>query len=97
MERISLLDIIGTYPTTRKSCDELFNKINKSTDDNIIIDFSNVIGITNSFASEYVFNKNKCKKTIIEKNQNNNIISMLDMVNKIKKPDKVESIKIENF
>ena len=64
MEKIILVDIIGRYPTTRESCDELFNKINKLTEDSIIIDFSNIIGTTNSFASEYVFNKNKCKKTI---------------------------------
>lgn len=97
MEKIILVDIIGRYPTTRESCDELFNKINKLTEDSIIIDFSNIIGTTNSFASEYVFNKNKCKKTIIERNKNKNITSMFDIVNKIKKPDKIENIQIENF
>ena len=97
MEKMIVASMIGIYPTTRESCDDLFKKINESIEENIIIDFKDVIGITNSFASQYLFNINKCKKNILEKNKNKNIVSMLEITNKIKKPTKVEYLEITHF
>lgn len=76
MEIIMIKDKISSYPVSRSAADQLFQDINNSDIDDIIINFENVTGITHSFASQYRFDKNKCRKNITEINTNGNIVKM---------------------
>ena len=94
---IVLSKLLGTYPSTRKSVDELFKKINSMKAKNIIIDFNNVFGITHSFAAQYIYNKNNCTKSIKEINKNENVNSMFNVIGKHKKIELEKNIPIEDF
>ncbi len=97
MKEFHLANIVGTYPATRYSCDKLFDNINKSRDNNIIIDFSAVSGITHSFAAQYIYNKKNTGKKIIERNENDNVIKMFNIIGKARKIYKMDDITVEEF
>ncbi len=97
MQEFNLSKLIGTYPSTRYSCDNLFDEIKKSGDNNIVIDFTGVIGITHSFAAQYTYNKKNSFKNIIEKNKDDNVIKMFNTIGKAKKISKINDITTEEF
>ncbi|WP_337860400.1 hypothetical protein [Ferroplasma sp.] len=92
-----LTKLIGIYPSTRKSCDILFDKINNMKDEKIIIDFSEVVGITHSFASQYAYHKKNSPKNVREININDNVLNMINFTNKPKKITDNEKIELKTF
>ena len=77
---IILSNIISNNLAFRDTADDLFNYINKLEESSIIIDFSNIQSITASFAHQYMINKEKSQKNIIERNIPNNIIKMFEFI-----------------
>ncbi|MFG1391187.1 hypothetical protein [Acidiplasma aeolicum] len=96
METIKLNDFISKYPAYRISADKLFNYINNIKENDIIIDFINIEGITHSFASQYLNDKNLCKKNIKEINMNDNVMKMFETLNKKKRINN-NNIEVSNF
>ena len=96
MEVIKLADFISKYPAYRISANKLFNFIDKLNEENIIIDFSNVEGITHSFASQYFDDKKLTKKNIKELDMNDNVTKMFKTLNN-KKTFNDYNIEISNF
>ena len=92
MKIIRLCDLISKYPAYRTTADNLFKIINGNDDNNIQIDFANVIGITHSFASQYKKNKSLCNKIVKEVNENENVLKMFQILDKPKRPIKNNNI-----
>ena len=61
---------------------ELFDEINLEKEDEILIDFSDVIFMSRSFTQEYLFQKLNTKKKIVELNVPKNIQKMFNVVSK---------------
>ncbi|MHA2238388.1 MAG: STAS-like domain-containing protein [Candidatus Hodarchaeales archaeon] len=64
----------------RDTVKTLFNHINNSDLDEIIIDFQDVEFISRSFAHEILLNKRESKKKVILKNVAPRVQRMIDMV-----------------
>ena len=69
----------------RKSANELFEYINSSDVNKVIIDFNNVRTITRAFAHQYLTNKRNSSKVIIDINIAPNIQKMFDIVERSRK------------
>ncbi len=61
---------------------ELFDEINSSNINSYIFDFSNVIFMSRSFTQEYIFQKLKTDKEIVEVNVPDDAQKMFDVVSK---------------
>ncbi|MBN2260683.1 MAG: DUF4325 domain-containing protein [Clostridiales bacterium] len=85
-ETISIKESISPDLALRNSAENFFKKINQLASDRIIIDFTSVTSITRSFADEYLNQKKKTKKTIIDANVPEIIVKMFKVVEK--KPEK---------
>lgn len=96
MKVIKLVDFISKYPAYRISADKLFNFINNLNEENIIIDFSGVEGITHSFASQYFDDKKSTNRNIKEINVNDNVTKMFKTLGN-KKTFNDHNIEISNF
>ncbi len=68
----------------RESAIKLFDKIKKSKDKTVIINFKNVEFMSRSFADEYLNQKKFTKKSIKEKNTPREVQRMLRIVEKSK-------------
>ena len=77
---INLSNIISKNLAFRDTADDLFSYINDLEESSIIIDFLNIQSITASFAHQYMINKEKNKKNIIERNIPNNITKMFELI-----------------
>jgi hypothetical protein len=64
----------------RDSANNLFTKLNKTKNKEIIIDFKNVKSITRSFAHQYQENKTLSKKKIYEENVPTNVSKMFKII-----------------
>lgn len=71
---------IGEYISTRNGIASLFNRINRLSEDDIIIDFESVKFISRSPAVEYLKLREKTDKNLIEKNMSKDIKSMFSLV-----------------
>jgi len=84
----------------RDSAKRLFDNINKNVDQEIIVDFSNIVTISRSFTHEYIENKKKTSKSIKEINMPMNVTKMFEIVNrnnpkvKLVEIEKIEPIKL---
>ncbi len=96
MIEIKIKDYISEYPVSREAADNLFDYINKLNEDNIKIDFYEVIGISHSFASQYRFDKRRYKKNITEINRNEDVINMFKTLDHKKIADNRE-IEVGHF
>ncbi len=72
--------IIAKDLTLRESADKLFQVLNSSKENKIIIDFSKIEFISRSFADEYLNEKQKTTKSITEKNLKINVKKMISIV-----------------
>ena len=61
---------------------DLFNEINQSEFQKIIIDFTNVVFMSRSFTQEYLFQKLKTTKEIVEINVPEDVEKMFEVVSK---------------
>lgn len=61
---------------------ELFDEINLDDDDEILIDFADVIFMSRSFTQEYLFQKLTSGKKIVELNVPDNVQKMFNVVSK---------------
>ena len=72
--------IIAKDLTLRESADRLFQVLNSSKENKIIVDFSKIEFISRSFTDEYLNEKQKTKKSITEKNLKTNVKKMFMVV-----------------
>ena len=79
---IKISEILSKDLALRDNADDLFEKINKLKDKEVIIDFRNVKSITRSFAHQYKENKACSKKLILEENIPLNISKMFKVVSR---------------
>ena len=96
MKTIKLYEFVSTYPSYRLSADKLFDFIKNNSDDKIIVDFSNVEGVTHSFASQYRIDKKYCSKDVKEINMGDNVKKMFKSLNN-KKTDEQGYVEIQDF
>jgi 2-hydroxy-3-keto-5-methylthiopentenyl-1-phosphate phosphatase len=82
--KIQIAKVISKNLLFRDSVNELFDNINNSEAPEIIIDFRSVQSITRSFAHQYLINKEKSKKTIINVNIPPTIKTMFEIIQKTK-------------
>ena len=79
---ISLKYEISKNLALRSSAQRLFVKINNESTQDVEVDFSDIMTISRSFASEYIANKKNTSKTIHEINLPLNVKKMFDIVNR---------------
>ncbi len=97
MARIKLYSEMSSNLITRNSLKAVFSKINKLKDEKIIIDFERIEFVSRSCADEYLKQKAKSDKKIVEMNQSSDIKKMFDFVRKAdipqisdyKRPDEI--------
>lgn len=82
MKNIEILidQVIDRNLGLRLSATDLFDELNNTPEKNIIINFHNVEFISRSFAHEYVKQKMKTNKNIIEKDVPEDVGQMLTIV-----------------
>lgn len=85
-ETISIKKAISPDLALRNSAKKFFKRINRLAYDTIIVDFTRVTSITRSFADEYLNQKKKSKKTILDANIPETVLKMFKVVEK--KPKK---------
>jgi len=81
--KIQIARVISKNLLFRDSANELFDSINNSEAPEIVIDFNSVQSITRSFAHQYLINKEKSKKNIINVNIPPTIKTMFELIGKI--------------
>jgi len=81
-------DYISQNLAFRHSADDLFSCIDTLEEPTIIVDFSKTKSITRSFAHQYMANKTKTRKHIIERDMPYNIKQMFDLVERQKSKTK---------
>ena len=79
---ISLKDEIGSDLGPRKKIENLFDNINKNTDQ-VVMNFEGVEFISRSFAQEYLNQKHFAPFKVSEINMNENIEKMFEMILKL--------------
>ncbi len=81
MEKIyPLSEEFGSNIVTRNSISSFFERINKIKKSKIVIDFSRVRFISRSCADEYLKQKEKSNKEIIERNMSDEVCKMFNLV-----------------
>ncbi|MDR3222424.1 MAG: hypothetical protein LBT66_01625 [Methanobrevibacter sp.] len=87
LEKIVNHTILGM----RYIAENLFNDvINKNASMNILIDFQNITFMSRSFAQEYVYQKRNTNAEIVEKNMDDNVRKMFDVVIKSLKEEEID-------
>ena len=79
---IQLTKFISRNLFLRNSANELFDWINNSKRSKIIIDFRNIQSITRAFTHQYLLNKKKSKKNIIDVNTSPHVKNMFELIEK---------------
>ena len=83
MEKIiSLFEIFGNNIITRNSIASFFEEINFLEKHKIVLDFNNVAFISRSCADEYLKQRKKSKKKVVEANMSKNVCDMFSLVNR---------------
>jgi len=78
--KIKLTKFISKNLLLRNSADELFNYINDFKTTRIIIDFNKIQSVTRAFTHQYLLNKEKSKKNIIDINISPHVKNMFDLI-----------------
>ena len=84
-QTVQLAKFISKNLLLRNSADELFNYINKINSDEIIIDFDKIQSVTRAFIHQYLLNKYKSEKDIIDVNISPSVKTMFEIVEKTSK------------
>ena len=82
--KIKLTTAISKNLFFRDSADELFDRINNFETSELIIDFRKVQSISRAFIHQYLLNKKKSKKNIIDINISPHVKNMFDLIEKTK-------------
>lgn len=80
MEKVRLSEIFGNNIFTRRTISDFFKKLKEKKSKSIEIDFSDVEFISRSCTDEYIKQKKKATKKIIEVNMSKNICDMFNAV-----------------
>lgn len=80
MMRLKLSEIFGNNIFTRRTISNFFEELSKKHDKEIELDFSGVDFISRSCADEYIRQKEKTKKKLIEVNISKDVCSMFNVV-----------------
>jgi len=80
MKKVLLSEEFGSNIFTRSTISSFFEKINKSKDKEIVLDFSSIDFISRSCADEYIKRKQDSKKKIVEANMSKEVCSMFNAV-----------------
>jgi len=83
--KIQLAKFISKNLLLRNSADELFNHINDLKTTRIIIDFDKIQSVTRAFTHQFLLNKEKSKKNIIDVNISPHIKNMFELIEKTNK------------
>ena len=97
MATIQIAEFVSFFPSFRISADKLFEFSNNIEDMNILMDFTDVVGMTHSFASQYLLQKKVSNKHITEENMNKNVVEMFRFSSNPRKQVHVEKISIGKF
>ena len=84
-KKIQLAKIISKNLLLRNSADELFNYINDFEATRFIIDFKKIKSVTRAFTHQYLLNKKKSKKNIIDVNTSPYVKNMFELIEKTNK------------
>lgn len=79
-EHIAIKEAISEYLGFRHSAAQFFEFLDSLSEENVIVDFENVILVSRSFAHEYKKRKNEIDKNVIEINVPENIDKMFSIV-----------------
>lgn len=89
-KKIEITKVLSPRLGFRDSAKDLFHMINQLPADTIEIDFTDVKFMSRSFAHEYIQQKKKSRKTILESNISENVRAMFQAVKKsIRNPHKL--------
>jgi len=81
VEKIKIEKEVNKKLSRKASARKFFNDLDKSFT-NIVIDFEKVEFISRSFAQEYIYQKHNISINLTEKNMNNFVENMLNIVEK---------------
>ncbi|KKN18282.1 hypothetical protein LCGC14_0957250 [marine sediment metagenome] len=90
--KVQLTKFVSRNLFLRNSANELFDWINISKKSKITVDFRKIQSITRAFANQYLINKEKSKKIIIDKNVSPHVKNMFDLIEKAKPASQVVSV-----
>ena len=82
MRSVLLAKEFGNNIFTRSSMSDFFKKLNKLKEKDMTLDFKSVEFISRSCADEYIKQKSKSKKKIVEANMSKEVYFMFDVVRK---------------
>jgi hypothetical protein len=77
---LALRDELSSNLAFRDSANRLFEHIDSLNKASIVVDFSGVESITRSFAHQYILNKNRSNKQIVERGVPSEIKPVFDLV-----------------
>lgn len=83
--KVRLVKFISKNLLLRNSADELFNYINEINSNKIFVDFNRIQSVTRAFTHQYLLNKNKSEKKIIDVNISPQVKTMFEIVEKTNK------------
>jgi len=64
----------------RNNVDILFDSIEKSKENKVLLDFKDIQFMSRSFAQQYILRKKTCKKEVEERNIEENVANMFKIV-----------------
>jgi hypothetical protein len=77
---VLVVELLSSDLALRSNAEKLFSNIENRDADTVTVNFDNVTSITRSFAHEYITQRKKSDKTIIEINIPSNIEKMFQVV-----------------
>lgn len=81
-KNVPLAKQFSNYLLLRKTANELFEFINNANADEIIIDFNNIQAVSRAFTHQYILNKKKSNKSIIDVNISPSVEPMFKLIEK---------------
>ena len=84
---IEIANLLSSKLILRSSVIDLFEKIEKTPEPEVVIDFESVSFMNHSFAHEYLFQKNKSQKMISEIHLSDDVQKMLEITSRMHESD----------
>ena len=89
---VRICEEISSHLILRDQTDLFFEKLNTKSEENIVIDFSNVVLISRSFADQYILRKARSHKRIAECNLPENVQKMFQIVTRLTKRSRLSEL-----
>ena len=80
MMRLKLSEVFGNNIFTRRTISNFFEELNKKRDKEMELDFSDIDFISRSCVDEYIKQKEKTTKKLVELNLSKDVCSMFNVV-----------------